>query len=331
MWAIRNAAEAAGYHSDAKTAQEKYHRIAEEIENSVSSGFLSKRRILISMVDPWFYKISGFNTIVLELLNEFSLKKFPAANREKKQPRFPNETTEKIIRTYENAALMRRSKIGALWAHVSGTITFPSEEADEITIISNEKGEVVQSDLKCSESQQSGGGRKLDFQIDFPLRHHAGEIPEVRLLKNDVTIAQFSTRILLREGEFELPMGDAQTITVMIKQAETIEPRATWRIAIQSLIRKAYNPLLFLGFFASLLGALVGYFRRKSAPVNGSNWVFLSVLVGLMLSSRIFLLAIMNLAVFHYNTRHFFVCAILFPVFLGITVQTIYKLMNNQS
>jgi hypothetical protein len=69
-WAVRDAAAAVGWHSNAKNAEVKYKAIADELEEAFAKGAIKRRSVLVSFVDPdWKKWVIYLPMSVLRVLN----------------------------------------------------------------------------------------------------------------------------------------------------------------------------------------------------------------------------------------------------------------------
>ncbi len=89
IWAVREAAAMAGWHSDARTAEKKYTAMAEELEKAFADGRLQERSVLISFVDPdwrkWLPEVPwaflAINRRVIDLVaGDLPISRFEDAN-----------------------------------------------------------------------------------------------------------------------------------------------------------------------------------------------------------------------------------------------------------
>jgi hypothetical protein len=130
------------------------------------------------------------------------------------------------------------------------------------------------------------------------------------------------TGTFLRQNTLEITLAGGSTCIVTIDRAETVEPRPAWKIAPQVAVMRIFFPAMVLVAAVFIVLTAVGVARGGTLRID-RFWTMILVLVGTMLCSRLMLLGLMDIAVFSHETRHFFVCAVILPVFLAVSGESV--------
>lgn len=324
LWAVREAAALAGHHRSAVVAARFYGELAEEVKAALAAGRLTRRRVPIAMVDADIVRmLPDFPRAVLRLLRYFTLSDFHVGSKESKRPTVPDPADVARLREYQAATLLRLDLIGGLTAVTRGWIYVDGAELRAV-MVETASGEVT---AKCSplharpDVVQATDGRAplhSGFVLDVPLGDWTGAPPRVVLVGADDARWTLPLGRLLRQGSSTVLVRGGTACRIVVDDVGSVDPRSPWRVALQDLVGAAYAPLLLSAFILGLCFFAAGL-RRGSR--RDAFWGYALAIAVSMVATRVAFLSVMDVAVFHVESRHVFPCLVLAPILIALLIQ----------
>jgi hypothetical protein len=323
FFALREAAMEEGIHSDAQTAHNFYSKIDEELKAAFKSGKLEKRLVLTSYLDPEFSdflpRLPGgllhISSLAFSPLKDNDIRVYyPRHNVFSTLDLFDEVTNRRHYLAYRKVQRIRG------WAFVEGKEITGIDVLDHSGVVLDSTTDIYDRPDVAAAFEANKAPLNSGFEIALPKADYPDWDVKVVFRLADGGTASMQANRLLKNGQEQDKDSSGALLRVTVDEIKTGKDAFATQDAIQAWLWINHGKFHLLFGSVALLVLLIRYvvFKPYINTRHYNRWILFILLI---ITSRGFIIALLDVSSFRIDLRYIFPALVFLPVLFGLILQ----------